>query len=410
MYKYFFILGNNHRLSIAEIYSVLNGWNYSFETISEREDYLLLNCSTPLNLAELQKQLGGTIKTGEIFHESPNKNLNTFGKALEKYVIEKSFEHKKLFFGLNLYESKRSNLKHQLFKWALTLKKEAKSLDYGKIRLVNSKDDILSSVVVKKNKLLEEFGFDINIFIEKKNIYIGRTLNIQDFEFYNEIDYGRPASDAKSGMLPPKLAQTMINLAENPKNPKDLVFLDPFCGSGTILMQAVLQGFIHINGSDISEKAVYDTVQNLAYISKITSIDNFKSNIQEIDVNNLSTAITKESIDLVSTETFLGPALKGTESKEELIANRNELIKLYEITFDEIYKVLKPGGKFIITIPIFIYKNDFIDFDIQRIIQNNFKSIKTLKDYGSLYTKRKSLVYKREGQKLWREIFCFEKE
>jgi len=83
------------------------------------------------------------------------------------------------------------------------------------------------------------------------------------FERFFERDFGRPAADAKSGMLPPKLARMMVNLASASKNE---TLLDAFCGSGTILTEAATLGFAKLIGSDISERAVSDTQKNSDWI------------------------------------------------------------------------------------------------------------------------------------------------
>lgn len=409
MNQYFFILGNNANLSLIEIYSVLNGWNYSFDTINETKDYLIIECSTPLNLDELQAQLGGSIKIGEIILSKKTHEIGDSYQELEKYLIENTIEAKRIFFGYNLYSYKKKKELDNLFKWALSFKKQLKELDYGKRRLVQSKEDVLSSVVVKKNKLLDDIGFDLNFFVTNNHLSVGRTRTVQDFELYNKLDYGRPAADSKSGMLPPKLAQIMINLAGNPKNKEDLVLLDPFCGSGTVLMQAISQGFIHIKGSDLSAKAVNDTKDNLAYTSEVLKKEDLDINIQELDVNNLSTGIEESSVDIVVTETYLGPPLTGRETKGQLIKTRNELKELYKSSFDEIYKILKPAAKLIITIPIYKYKDEDINFRIKELIEDSFVEVKIMEEYKDLYTKYNSLIYKRDRQKLWREIFILEK-
>ena len=88
------------------------------------------------------------------------------------------------------------------------------------------------------------------------------TKAIQPIESLGERDFGRPYRDAKSGMLPPKLAMMMINLAGQSLG---ATILDPFCGSGTILMEAATIGYTNLMGSDISPKAIDDTRQNFAW-------------------------------------------------------------------------------------------------------------------------------------------------
>ena len=84
---------------------------------------------------------------------------------------------------------------------------------------------------------------------------------MQDIESYTKRDRERPKRDAKVGMLPPKLAQIIINLAagqlpeEKLQNICDIplgepiprrllgqTVLDPFCGTGVILQEASADG------------------------------------------------------------------------------------------------------------------------------------------------------------------------
>ena len=70
-------------------------------------------------------------------------------------------------------------------------------------------------------------------------VFIGKTVAIQDIENYTKRDYERPARDAKTGMLPPKLAQIMINLGGLTKIDHDQeethavqhTLYDPFCAA-----------------------------------------------------------------------------------------------------------------------------------------------------------------------------------
>ena len=109
--------------------------------------------------------------------------------------------------------------------------------------------------LAETNKVLEKGG-ELVVFVRSDTTFdLGRTETVQDFKTYRLRDIGRPRRNAKRGMLPPKLARMMINIA-SPKH-NDTI-LDPFCGSGTIIHEAFLLGYKNIIGSDISEKAVRD--------------------------------------------------------------------------------------------------------------------------------------------------------
>ncbi|MBQ3292756.1 DNA adenine methylase [Candidatus Saccharibacteria bacterium] len=91
-------------------------------------------------------------------------------------------------------------------------------------------------------------------------------IGIQDIDAYSKRDQARPARDAKVGMLPPKLAQILINLCG--PLPKDSCILDPFCGTGVVLQEALLMGY-HAYGTDINERMVDYSEKNLKWLEKL---------------------------------------------------------------------------------------------------------------------------------------------
>jgi tRNA G10 N-methylase Trm11 len=60
------------------------------------------------------------------------------------------------------------------------------------------------------------------------------TIACQDIDAYTKRDTSK-SRDMVVGMMPPKLAQIMINLATEGR--KEIIY-DPFCGLGTILIEA----------------------------------------------------------------------------------------------------------------------------------------------------------------------------
>jgi len=46
------------------------------------------------------------------------------------------------------------------------------------------------------------------------------------------------------GMMPPKIAQIMINMAT--RGDRNMIIWDPFCGLGTTLIEALHGGFTHL--------------------------------------------------------------------------------------------------------------------------------------------------------------------
>jgi tRNA G10 N-methylase Trm11 len=121
----------------------------------------------------------------------------------------------------------------------------------------------LNSAQVLHNKLTTKGAWELLVIKDGKNTILAQTIFVQDIEAYAARDQARPARDARVGMLPPKLAQIMINLA-NP--PKDAAILDPFCGTGVVLQEAMLMGFSTV-GTDLEARMVEYTKKNLDWLN-----------------------------------------------------------------------------------------------------------------------------------------------
>jgi tRNA G10 N-methylase Trm11 len=393
--QYFFVLGNNPALSVAEITTLFPNKTYKLVNF----DIFLMETEEELKPLELIKRLGGTIKIGKI-----HKTVKTWEISdVAVDIINKSQKIKqgeKFNFGFSCYGSQFINTN----KIGLEIKKEIKEFGVN-ARLVVSRDKTLSSVVVEQNKLISR-GIEIDLIpLNKNELYIGETLAVQPFKELSYRDYGRPTRDDFSGMIPPKLAQIMINLA-NPKN--DGLILDPFCGSGTVLTELMLMGYKNLIGSDISDKAVSDTRHNLVWIDDKFLGGELKNKIQvyELSATELTKKFKANTIDTIVTEPYLGPQRGFLDFK----AIVRELEDLYSRALSEFNKILKKDGKIVMIWPCFNDKNllhrlnpNFSQFKIINPLPKN------LLNPNLKLTNRDTIIYGRSGQKVWREIVVLEK-
>ena len=92
---------------------------------------------------------------------------------------------------------------------------------------------------------------NIRIFIEHQTAYIGLRLGKQSLQkrSYKQVH--------TLGSLKPPVAAAMLWLAENRNGP----VIDPFCGAGTILIEASLMGYPAIGG-DLDRNALLATQNN----------------------------------------------------------------------------------------------------------------------------------------------------
>jgi tRNA G10 N-methylase Trm11 len=402
MYCYYFILGQNKNLSIVEILNrpEIKRLKLNKKAIFLIENVLFLETELEIDVKRLITLLGGTIKIGKI-----EKTYKDFSEIKPRDVV-KIIKNRdgKIPFGFSTVSVKSRRFLKNL---AISIKKDFRSNKINS-RWIEAKDLELSSVVVVKNKIIEK-GAEIYLFKGEKKIYMGKTLAVQDFESYSKRDYGRPGRDISSGMIPPKLAQIMINLTG--VQPND-IFLDPFCGSGTFLQEAILMGQKNIIGSDISEKAVKDSRENIKWLKEEYTLEEFEFNLFQKDICEISDTIKKGSIDGIATEPYLGP----TARHGEIDKLKSELKKLYIKAFSEIKKIVKIDGKVVIILPALnlgkkLMYLDILD-DIKRQGFNVAKFIPQDLEHLIRVDKRGSILYMRPtpNQRVAREIFIFRRK
>ncbi len=409
---FFFILGKNVRLSRAELSSYFERKQIESTLVCETAEAVIFDMTglDPLHVYFLD-ELGGALKAGIVLGQgefpviSLEVQMLLMQRAVSFHTIEKGKE--KFTFGFSGYGLGDKKALHSL---GISIKKSI-SAEGVKCRFVTSREQTLSSVVVAKNRLVEKSGMEV-VFLKAPTpriTYFGRTIAVQDFESYALRDFGKPARNPRAGMLPPKLAQMMINLAQAPRNGS---ILDPFCGTGTILMEAYLMGYTNLWGSDISDQAVGATRKNLEWLVFNKRIK--KVNLKQVfvyDAGGISSQIKPQSISAIVTEPFLGPPLRGNESREKLSGIIDSLTEMYASALSEFKKILTKNGRLVMVWPVFRYGGERLFLPLEVKMQElGFRRVGARHGVplrGST-SERTDFVYAREGQKLEREIWVFE--
>ena len=158
----------------------------------------------------------------------------------------------------------------------------------------------------------------LRIIVLDSSILVGERAVKRSKKHYNDLKpHKRPFF--YPGSMSPKLARGMVNLA---RAKKGSTVLDPFCGTGGILIEAGIVG-ARVIGTDIDEKMVEGTKKNLEYC-------NIKDyNIFQGDARYITLA---EKVDAIVTDPPYGisASTAGIDSKQiykESLAAMQELIK-----------------------------------------------------------------------------------
>ncbi len=424
--QYAFVLGRVHTLSIAEIFFYFQKQNIALRVIDMSPEVLIIDTDSQIDFLKIQKELGGVVKILKVIDEVKKKETDYLNFALQNYFKPSKLKNDflknakgKLQIGISVYlldstvkafgEPKRIGM---FIKRSL---QDAGSI----IRLVLPQFNglALPSVSVTHNHLLEK-GVEICILAANKKVYVAKTLVVQAFEDYGRRDYQRPVRDDKQGMIPPKVAQMMINFSGGKIGE---TLYDPFCGIGTILQEGILLGYRFL-GTDLNPIAISGSEKNLEWFRNRYKIPKGKYHVEVSDaikcnhiVENLKTIGAFSTISGIVTEGYLGPMYTEFPKSDDIEKNFNDLKQLYTASFQEFLKFLPTGGRVVLCIPaykkrdnytLFPYIDDLLQIGynlIDLIPQNLAQNVPFLK-----LTERGTAIYDRKDQIVAREIVIFE--
>ena len=224
---------------------------------------------------------------------------------------------------------------------------------------------IVADVYTKNRAVdLEKPDNEIRILITDKKIYVGlKIAEINRSQFEERKVQNRPFFSPIS--LHPKLARALVNLSYIKKGK---IMLDPFCGTGGILIEAGLIG-AKIIGSDIEEKMIVGCKKTFDFYK----IDDYKLFCS--DIGDINKFISK--VDAIVTDLPYG---KSTTTKGE------KMNILYERAFKKMSELLNENKIAVIGLSnkdlIYLGKKYFKLIDM-----HVFKVHKSLKRYFVIFQK-----------------------
>jgi len=316
--SYLFVLGRNPILSRSELVPFCDELLYA-----EDKSLMLvenIKFENPRDLPKSPEQifldrLGGTIRMGEVLGECKSE------KEVQDKIIEQIQTDKpegKVQLGISAWGCGNTFLRHFLPE----MKNALRDQHDRNCRIVNAPGKNLDSGKIFGEKLLKK-GFEFLVWKRKDSFLVAKTNANQNLRNYVLRDRDKDFRDTRMGMLPPKVAQILLNLANPGWN--DIV-IDPFCGSGTVNIEAAITGFKTI-GSDLDETRTKKTKENFEQMSdkfryEITSGEFFASDAIKFPI--------KKTSGVIVTEGFLGDVFAKHATKQAIEKESQTVLRMWE--------------------------------------------------------------------------------
>ena len=410
MPSYCAFLGHQPHLSIAELAAVVPGFD-----LTRVIDQSVAVFSCPNDIPDgTYETLGGTVFLAKQII-SDDIDLTDVPQIA---VNELSSVRGKIVFSLRCSGVAKKHIKELYRRIKDQLRNGGRTSRY----IGSEKKAAFPIQLYDENILSGKKGCEIVILQDKNDLWVGRTIAAQDIEAYSKRDMEKPVRDTTVGLLPPKLAQVMLNfgvwLTEDESKPTKkkgkkppVSVYDPFCGTGVIPMESMLRG-CPTYASDLAKKAVTGCTKNIDWLRKEQKI--LKKDVPSIVWKHDVTTpldqkdVLKDPPDVVVTETTLGPPLTKEPTQKDLKKIVKEAEEL-ESAFLQSIRDSLPGTPIVCMWPVWNLKKDkvYLESIWEALDSAGYRA--TLPPGISPTVKnRLSLIYRRPGQIVGREIVLLE--
>jgi len=275
---------------------------------------------------------------------SKNNQLSLASEAPVDYLLR--YANDKFMFGLSYYcfeESDIIALNNKLPNLLLSMIKE-KGIKKAKIIQSNKNEIFIKDIIRRKI-------YDFVCYREGTNDFLGLTVFVPGTIHLKQIEK-KPLVFPEISMSP-MFAKLLINLAGVTKGRK---LLDPFCGTGTILLEALNMG-INCIGIDKNPKHVRIALKNLRQAQKESIIaKKTQFSVRLGNAMNLERYFVKGSIDAVVTEPILLPTLRSKPTMAEAERMIKKAKSIYLNSIKSMSKILSYNGRLVIVTPSILTK------------------------------------------------------
>ncbi len=389
-----FILGKNWLLSLAEMIVLLEDRGILKSLKDYSKTTAIISTKEPLkdeDIVDIQSALGGCFKIGRLIEtydievarkafpikgSHSKKEREILGQCTWTSLIWSSPRGKKIKYGVSTYPSgdeegktidyKRFTRGMNDFVKTHLLGERAKRADYLIYDEPDRRDATRSNTAlwpqsIAKHGLLKPPNAEIIAAFTDTKLYVAKSVAVYDSMLQQYRDESRPFISSEISTSP-KICRTLLTLAG--ARTGDSV-LDPFCGTGTLLMEAALLEMRCI-GMDLDGNAIEGSQSNLRWLGKELG-SHLDFTLIKGDAKEADKLVGRE-VDAIAFEPHLGPVYKAKPDTQEALEVMQELTDLYRDTLKALVKILRPDGRIAMTVPVIRAKEKEISIDFNRML------------------------------------------
>jgi tRNA G10 N-methylase Trm11 len=209
-----------------------------------------------------------------------------------------------------------------------------------KVRLLRPQGNELQS-----ERVLTREALDVIAFPYHGGFALGPTAWVPDSAAMRQRGTRKPSPHSEIS-LSPRLARTLVNLAGLKPGQ---TLLDPFCGSGTILVEAYGKS-LRCLGVDSRASRVQETRENIRW--SIGGVTDRGYDIRKGDARDLPRMLRGTRVDAIVTEPLLLPQLRArpkTSTAQEMIG---ESAGIYNDALASMAESIHSEGRIIVVVPV----------------------------------------------------------
>ncbi|MEK6958931.1 MAG: hypothetical protein AABW59_02690 [archaeon] len=385
--KSFFLLGRNPSLSVAEILSYLDVRNIEVQDWELNGNALLIDSEQRLDFKSMINSLGGTIAAGTASITGSQEEVLDF---IEKKDIcpwkENKFDYSVIAFCERDFEEVIIDAMKSSFKL-----NKVRAMIKPSLGVVAIQNGARASGTPTKLLTRDKLYF----IFEGIETSFGTIAAVFDADASEKRDMNKPVRREELA-ISPRMAKILINLAE--LKPGQTV-IDPFCGIGGVMQEAMLQD-INAIGVDLDSSALEGARQNDRWLKKT-----YHPTATSTFILGDSQRVNISPADGVATEPSLGQLLKNIVPKEEAYKMQKRFEDLMIGVIKNSKKSLHRGAKIAFTAPYIQTHHARIGCNSKRILEETGLKMSIIKNGKNLAYPISEL---RNKKVVSREMFVFE--